>query len=89
MIRKTRALGRMAGWPAAALLAGCTFVAGCGSNVAAIYPNELVGADGQRFTVADLEAVANDPDLDQEAKRDAFRALGIEDEALIDALLEL
>lgn len=62
---------------------------GCGAMPASTFPNQLVGAQGQRFTVEDLESIANDPDLDTDGKREAFRALGIEDERLIDALLGL
>ena len=69
--------------------AACVVLPGCGGIQQAEYANRLVGADGQLFTVDDLEAIANDPDLDEDAKRDAFRALGIEDQELIDALLEL
>jgi hypothetical protein len=64
-------------------------IPGCGVSVAQSFPNQLVGAEGQRFTVEDLEAIANDPDLDDEEKREAFRDLGILDEKLIDALLTL
>jgi hypothetical protein len=53
------------------------------------FPNRLVGADGQLFTVEDLEDIANDSSLTDDEKRDQFRALGIEDEKLINALLEL
>jgi len=53
------------------------------------YPNRLVGADGQSFTLDDLEAIAADTELSEAEKREAFRALGIEDEMLIDALLAL
>lgn len=62
---------------------------GCVSNNNTDFPNRLVGADGQLFTVEDLEEIANDPDLSEDEKREAFRELGIEDEELIDALLDL
>ncbi len=63
-------------------------VAGCRSG-AVEYANRLIGADGQLFSVEDLEAIANDGDLTDDEKRQAFRDLGIEDEELIDALLTL
>jgi len=64
---------------------------GCGTSLTTTtsYPNQLIGSAGQTFTVADLESISSDPDLDDDGKRAAFRALGIEDEELIDALLDL
>lgn len=62
---------------------------GCGASSTGEFPNRLIGSDGQRFVVEDLEQIANDPDLDEAGKREAFRELGIEDEELIDALLGL
>ena len=64
-------------------------LSGCGMAVTTDFPNRLVGADGQLFVLEDLEEIANDPNLDDEEKREAFRELGIEDEELIEALLEL
>jgi len=61
---------------------------GCRSG-AVEYANRLIGADGQLFSVEDLEAIANDSHLTVDEKRQAFRDLGIEDEELIDALLRL
>ncbi len=75
----------------------CVFVAvalcgvlptGCRSGVTD-FPNRLVGAGGQLFTVQDLEAIAADTTLTETQKRQAFRDLGIEDEKLISALLTL
>ena len=62
---------------------------GCGTGLPAEYPHQLVGADGQQIALEDLEAIADDPDLTTEEKRQAFRDLGIEDEKLIKALLSL
>ena len=62
---------------------------GCGAMNDIDFPNRLVGADGQLFTVEDLEEIANDTSTTDDEKREAFRALGIEDEKLIEALLEL
>ncbi len=64
-------------------------ICGCGPAVTPDYPHLLVGAEGQLLVLEDLEAIANDPNLDDGQKRDRFRDLGIEDEQLIDALLGL
>ena len=66
-----------------------TALAGCGTGIAAEFPNRLVGADGQHFVLEDLRAIAEDPDLSDEQKRQAFRDLGIDEEKLIEALLAL
>ena len=47
------------------------------------------GEDGQVYVLDDLRDIAADTDLTIDEKRDAFRNLGIEDEDLIDALLQL
>jgi len=66
------------------------WLSGCGLSLNETeYPNRLIGANGQLFTVEDLEDIANDPDLSEDEKRDAFEELGIEDQDLIDALLDL
>jgi hypothetical protein len=62
---------------------------GCGAVAAPEYPNRLIGADGQTFVLEDIEDIVRDPDLSEDQKRDEIRALGIEDEKLIDALLTL
>ena len=62
---------------------------GCGTALPGDFSNRLIGADGQLFVVEDLETIARDPDLDNEERRELFRDLGIQDEELIDALLEL
>lgn len=67
---------------------GAVFLGACQSGVTD-FANRLVGTDGQRFTVEDLEAIADDPGLTDEEKRQAFRDLGIADEELIEALLTL
>lgn len=51
------------------------------------FDNAETGEDGQMFVLDDLEAIAADPDLTEEEKRDAFADMGIEDQDLIDALL--
>ncbi len=62
---------------------------GCGNAVTSDFPNRLIGADGQRFVLDDLRKIANDSGLSEDEKIDAFHELGIEDEKLIGALLEL
>ena len=65
-------------------------VGACGTDVASNYPTRLIGADGQVFVLDELVDIAHDPNLaDDSARREAFRALGIQDEALIEALLDL
>ncbi len=66
-------------------LCSCHF--GCGSAAVLDFPARLVGAEGQVIVLEDLEAIATDPNLDDDAKRQQFRDLGIEDEDLISALL--
>jgi hypothetical protein len=51
--------------------------------------NPELGDQGESLLLDDLRNIANDPALTEDEKRDAFRALGIEDEDLIDALLTL
>ncbi|MCK4660785.1 MAG: hypothetical protein KAV82_14795 [Phycisphaerae bacterium] len=51
------------------------------------FPEALVGADGQDVVLSDVVEIVDNANLDEEAKREAIRELGIEDEDLIDALL--
>ncbi len=71
------------------LIAFTLYTAGCG--LLAFRNPELdnaeTGEDGQTYVLDDLEAIAADPALSEEEKRDAFADLGIEDQDLIDALL--
>jgi len=62
---------------------------GCGTSIETAFPNSVIGSDGQPLVLNDLEAIANDPDLSADEKRQAFRDLGLLDEELIDALLNL
>lgn len=62
---------------------------GCGTSITTGFANQVVDADGQPLVLDDLETIANDPNLSEEQKRQAMRDLGIEDEELIDALLDL
>lgn len=51
------------------------------------FPDALVDEDGDAVLLDDVAAIINDPALDDTAKRDALRELGIEDEDLIDVFL--
>ena len=73
-------------WSAAVATAA---LAGCGSLIDVEFSNRLVGTDGQLFSVEDLTNIAEDADLSEDGKRQEFRDLGIEDEELINALLDL
>lgn len=53
------------------------------------FPSPETGDDGETFLLDDLRAIAADPDLTEEQKRQAMRDLGVQDEELIDALLTL
>lgn len=53
------------------------------------FANAETGDNGQIYVLDDLRDIANDEDLTTEEKRDAFRALGIEDADLIEVLLDL
>jgi hypothetical protein len=83
----TRLIFRLAGRSLWCVALTCA-AAGCRSGFID-FPNRLIGSDGQLFTLEDLEAIADDPNLSTQEKRQAFRDLGIEDETLIDALLTL
>jgi hypothetical protein len=66
---------------------------GCGSSLVnpLALPNRLYLFDenGQARYLEDLEEIANDPGLTDEEKKQQFRNLGIEDERLAEALLDL
>lgn len=70
-------------------LAACATPAGCGAASPSDFPNRLVDRDGGTILLDDLEDIANDEDLSEDEKRQAFRDIGIEDEELIEALLGL
>jgi hypothetical protein len=61
---------------------------GCGSPPQTDFPNALTGPDGEVILFDDVSSIINDADLSDDEKRDALRALGLEDEKLIDALIE-
>ncbi len=70
---------------AAALLAW----SGCGTAIMRNYSNRVIGADGQVITLNQIQRIVDDPNLDDEGRWQQIRDLGIEDEKLIEALLEL
>ncbi|MCO6437429.1 MAG: hypothetical protein J5J06_10110 [Phycisphaerae bacterium] len=70
------------------LLAGIQ-LPGCGTAYVADYPNALTSADGRVIVLGDVQAIVDDGSLSESEKREALRGLGIEDEQIIDALLEL
>jgi hypothetical protein len=51
------------------------------------FPSAAIGDDGQAITLDDINQILDDPELDQDQKRDALRELGLEDPILIDILL--
>ena len=63
--------------------------AGCGLLVMRNpdFDNAETGENGQVYVLDDLEAIAADPDLTDDEKRERFNQLGIEDNDLINALL--
>lgn len=65
--------------------------AGCGSLPQTDFPSAMRTADGQVILLDDVDSVVNDPNpnLDDDDRRQLLRDLGIEDEKLIDALLNL
>ena len=71
------------------LLGSMVCISSCGVAPRTDFPNRLIGADGQEFVLEDLAAIANDARLSDDEKRQAFRDLGLEDEELITALLNL
>lgn len=74
------------------LIASAVFLlGGCGVFTARNLDFETAetGEDGQVYVLDDLRDIAQDTDLTEDEKRQAFNDLGIEDEDLITALLEL
>lgn len=77
---------RRAPWLAALLVAA---LAGCGSEITTNqnFRERVVGVDGQEIWLEDIREINEDADLDDDAKRQAFRDLGVVDADLIEALL--
>ncbi|MFQ5413683.1 MAG: hypothetical protein ACE5E6_04410 [Phycisphaerae bacterium] len=71
------------------LAAACITIAGCGVPQVIRFPDQVIGVDGQVFTLDELEAIAQDENLTEAQKRASFEDLGILDPDLIDALLAL
>ena len=63
-------------------------LSGCGTASQTDFPNALRNSDGEVILFDDVSAILSDTDLSDDEKRSALRALGLEDERLIDALLE-
>ena len=72
-----------------ALLAA--LVVSCGVQPTPSFPNALTDSSGRVILLDEVEAIVNDPNpnLDDDDRRQSLRDLGIEDEKLIDALLDL
>ena len=62
---------------------------GCGTLSETEFANRLVGAEGQLILLDELQEIADDSELSDDEKRELFRELGIQDEKLIEALLDL
>ena len=62
---------------------------GCGvlAQERTLFPHEVVGPEGQRITVTQIEAIIDDDDLTSDQQETALRELGLEDERLIAILL--
>lgn len=72
----------------AAILAAAN-LAGCGNPVSTNFPTAIRDADGNVITTEQVREIVDDPDLSEQDQREALRDLGIADEQLITALLEL
>ncbi len=72
-------------WLACSVLA----LAGCGGLVPSDYPHRVVDADGETIFLEDIQAIVDDGSLSDDEKRAQLRELGLEDEEIIVALLEL
>ncbi len=64
-------------------------LSGCGTAVTTNqdFRERIIGVDGQEIWIEDIQEINDDDDLDEDAKRQAYRDLGIVDPDLIDALL--
>ncbi|MCH7719723.1 MAG: hypothetical protein IH988_01865 [Planctomycetes bacterium] len=68
---------------------GALGLGGCGviAQERTVFPNEVVGSEGQRITVAQIDAIIDDDDLTSDEQEAAMRELGLQDERLIAILL--
>ena len=64
-------------------------LSGCGTAITTNqnFRERISGIDGQEIWIEDIREINDDADLDDDAKRQAYRDLGIVDPDLIDALL--
>ena len=88
MMRIDGQLSRVAGSLLTVAL-GILGLGGCGviSQERTVFPNEVVGSEGQRITVTQIDAIIDDDDLTSDEQETALRDLGLEDERLIAILL--
>ena len=68
-------------------IAAPLLLAGCAVNASIEYANCLTNDDGECILLDDVERILADDSTD-DSKRQSLRALGIEDEELIDALID-
>ena len=70
-------------------LAALLCLSGCGTAITTNqnFRERIIGIDGQEIWIEDIREINDDADLDDDAKRQAYRELGIVDADLIDALL--
>ena len=85
-IRRTCASAALAALLSAVGLCGCRALPIFQPNTE--FPNALIAPDGSEIHLATLTQIVNDPDLDDEQKRDLLEELGIEDESIQDYLLD-
>ncbi len=82
--RNTRALLRL-------ILVGVVAFAATGCSILSLkrtaFPGAAITDDGRGLYLDDINAILNDSSLTTDEKREALQDLGIEDDALIDALL--
>ena len=68
-------------------MAAVLAVSGCGVGARTDFPAALRDSNDNVILFDDVLDVLNNNDLSDEEKRDGLRALGIEDEKLIEALI--
>jgi len=76
-------------WPLLTASTWALVLGGCGvlSEQRTVFPDEMVGPEGQRITVAQIDAILDDEDLSSDEQEAALHELGLEDERLIAILL--
>ncbi len=70
-------------------LAALLWLSGCGTAITTNqnFRERVIGIDGQEIWIEDIREINDNADLDDDAKQQAYRDLGIVDADLIDALL--